>query len=165
MKDNIEIKIAELLFKSNKTLSIAESCTGGLVSSIMTDVSGSSAYTAINFVTYSNSAKMRYLGVKESTLEKFGAVSSQTAQEMALGLIANTDADFALATTGIAGPTGGSKEKPVGLIYIGAASKYDSKVLKKSLEPNLDRIVLKKEFAHVALEFLYEFIIGELDNE
>ncbi len=163
--NNIEFKIAEFLIERNKTLSVAESCTGGLISSVLTDVSGSSAYTGINFVTYSNFAKQKYLGVSAATLEKYGAVSPQTALEMALGLIKNTGADFSLSTTGIAGPTGGTEEKPVGLIYICSASKNKHKILKKTVNSNLGRTQIKRQFAECALEFLYEFLTGETNHE
>lgn len=153
-----EEKIAALLIKNGKTLSTAESCTGGLVSSLLTDVSGSSEYTKVNFVTYSNESKIKYLGVKPETLEKYGAVSEETAKEMAEGLIKN-GADFALSTTGIAGPTGGSDLKPVGLVYIGIASKKESLAFKFNTKPDLERKVIKYEFAKKALEHLLAFIV------
>ena len=106
-----ENTIGKLLREKGKTVAVTESCTGGLVSSLLTDVSGSSEYIMANFVTYSNEAKMKYLGVSEETLEKHGAVSPETAKEMVEGLLKNTDCDFAIATTGIAGPTGGTDEK------------------------------------------------------
>lgn len=158
MTDFTENKIAEILIKKNKTLAVAESCTGGLVSSLLTDVSGSSEYTKINFVTYSNEAKHKYLGVKNETLEKYGAVSEQVAAEMAEGLIRNTGADYALATTGIAGPTGGSEQKPVGLIYIGTASKKSVKAHKYNAVSYLDRREIKKDFASKALNLIFDFI-------
>lgn len=160
MTENIDSKIANLLITQNKTLSVAESCTGGLVSSMLTDVSGSSGYTKINFVTYSNEAKQKYLGVSTQTLNTFGAVSEQTAMEMAQCLIKITGADFALSTTGIAGPTGGSPEKPIGLIFIGVASKNNVSVLKYNANPSLERKTMKKEFAKKALDFLYDYMTG-----
>ena len=95
----------KILAERNKTISVAESCTGGLLSSLLTDVSGSSSYIKANFVTYANEAKSKYLGVSEETLEKYGAVSVQTAGEMVKGLLQSTGTDYAIATTGIAGPT------------------------------------------------------------
>ena len=100
----------------------AESCTGGMVSAALTDLAGASAMFERSFVTYSNDAKMELLGVQSATLETHGAVSAETAIEMAAGALANvTQASLAVAITGIAGPGGGSVEKPVGLVYFGRA--------------------------------------------
>jgi nicotinamide-nucleotide amidase len=101
----------------------AESCTGGLVAGALTDIAGSSAVFDRGFVTYSNEAKEQMLGVSAQTLREHGAVSRQTAEEMARGAVANSKADVAVAITGVAGPTGGSAEKPVGLVHIAAASR------------------------------------------
>ena len=146
------------LIENNKTLSIAESCTGGLLSSLMTDVSGSSAYIKCNFVTYANEAKMQYLGVKKQTLENYGAVSLQTAEEMVKGLLERTGCDYALATTGIAGPTGGTEEKPVGLVYIGIGTKDKFHVFKYNTNPNYPRLLIKYMFANQALRLFSKFI-------
>lgn len=150
-----------ILLESEKTLSIAESCTGGLVSSLMTDVSGSSWYTKCNFVTYANEAKVQYLGVQEETLQKYGAVSAETAQEMVQGLLTKTDSDFALATTGIAGPTGGSESKPVGLVYIGVGTKGDIKVCRYNANPKYPRFLIKYLFAKHAVGLLADFLGGK----
>lgn len=158
MKLPYEQLVADILLAQEKTLSVAESCTGGLVSSMLTDISGSSAYTKINFVTYSNEAKHKYLGVKQETLDVYGAVSPQVAVEMAQGLIKNTNSDYALSTTGIAGPEGGSDTKPVGLIYIGVASPQKSFAFKHTANPALDRVSMKSDFAHYALKAFYEFL-------
>lgn len=96
----------------------AESCTGGLISSLITEISGSSQWFDRAFVTYTNEAKIKMLQVKEETLNEFGAVSEQTALQMVLGAIDNSNADIAVAVTGIAGPTGGSEQKPVGTVCI-----------------------------------------------
>jgi nicotinamide-nucleotide amidase len=101
----------------------AESCTGGLVAGALTDIAGSSDVFDRGFVTYSNDAKQQMLGVSSDTLRDYGAVSRQTAEEMARGAIAHSNADVAVAITGIAGPTGGSADKPVGLVYFAAASR------------------------------------------
>jgi nicotinamide-nucleotide amidase len=101
----------------------AESCTGGLVAGALTDIAGSSAVFDRGFVTYSNDAKQQMLGVSAETLRDNGAVSKETAQEMARGAIAKSNADIAVAITGIAGPTGGTAEKPVGLVHFAAASR------------------------------------------
>ena len=123
-----EKRIAQLLIRNALKLATVESCTGGLISSRMTDVSGSSAYIFQNFVTYSNAAKNKFLNVSNDTLEKYGAVSEQTAYEMSLGLLKNTNCS--IATTGILGPTGGSKEKPIGLVYISVGYGNKIKVIK-----------------------------------
>ncbi|KAB2950516.1 MAG: CinA family protein [Rhizobiaceae bacterium] len=101
----------------------AESCTGGLIIAAMTDIPGSSSMVDRGFVTYSNDAKIDMLGVKAETLEAHGAVSAETAREMAGGALARSKASIALAVTGIAGPDGGSAEKPVGLVWFGVAAK------------------------------------------
>ena len=154
-----ENEVALELIKSNKTLSIAESCTGGLLSSLMTDISGSSSYIKANFITYANEAKQEYLNVKKETLETYGAVSNQTATEMVLGLLEKTNADYAIATTGIAGPTGGSKDKPVGLIYIGIGNKNGNiQVEKYNVDDKYPRILIKYLFAKQAAKLLEKFI-------
>ena len=152
-------KLAKFLIDNNLTISTAESCTGGLLSSMLTDVSGSSAYTKLNFVTYSNEAKHKVLGVKNETLEKFGAVSEQCAQEMAEGLMIKADCDIALCTTGVAGPTGGTKEKPVGLCYVSCQYKEKTYIKKLLLDSNIERKTMKKLFAEKAIDFAYEVIM------
>lgn len=115
--------IAELLTKTGKTMSVAESCTGGLIAKTITDIAGVSAVFTGGVVSYSNSMKENILGVKKETLQNFGAVSLETAREMAKGVAAATGSDYGLSVTGIAGPDGGSAEKPVGTVFIGFASK------------------------------------------
>ena len=100
----------------------AESCTGGLLASVLTEVSGSSKWFDMSFVTYSNDAKHQLLGVELTTLAQFGAVSEQTAEQMAKGALKKANASYALSVTGIAGPTGGSEEKPVGTVCFGLSS-------------------------------------------
>ena len=100
----------------------AESCTGGLITAVLTSVSGSSAWVDRGFVTYSNEAKMEMLGVAATTLEKFGAVSEETAREMATGALKASRATMAYSVTGVAGPTGGSDDKPVGMVCFGFAT-------------------------------------------
>lgn len=160
-KQELLKEIKEILIKNNLTLAVSESCTGGLVSSYLTDIDGSSSFIKQNFVTYSNSAKEKFLGVKKETLDSFGAVSEQTAYEMALGLL-NYET-CAIATTGILGPTGGSEEKPVGLVYIGLGYKDKIKVIKyiskKAKTPTQDilkdRYKIKKDIVKYVLnEFL-----------
>ena len=121
--------VVKLLAKKKMTISSAESCTGGLFSALITNVPGASDILNEAFVTYANSAKMKYLGVKEETLEKHGAVSYETAFEMAEGLCARTGADVTVGITGIAGPGGGTKEKPVGLVYAGVCVNGKTEVI------------------------------------
>jgi len=117
-EDTLEIIVGSLLLRKRLTLAVAESCTGGLIGDRITDVAGSSVYFKEGIVAYSNEAKVRILGVKEETLNEFGAVSKETALEMAKGIQRISGANIGLATTGIAGPTGGTPQKPVGLVYI-----------------------------------------------
>ena len=152
----------EILIKEKASLAVAESCTGGLLSSLLTDISGSSSYIRANFVTYANAAKVKYLNVKEDTLEQFGAVSEQTASEMVKGLIAETNSDYAIATTGIAGPSGGTREKPVGLVYIAVASKDKTCVYRYNVNPDYPRILIKYMFAKHAAKLLAEFLKGKI---
>ncbi len=162
-KEKLLTEIKEILTKNNLSLSAAESCTGGLVSSYLTDISGASKYIFQNFVTYSNDAKMKFLNVKKQTLEKYGAVSEQTAFEMSEGLLKY--ADCSVATTGILGPTGGSKDKPIGLVFISVGYKDKIKVVKyisKKASSN-DRYKIKKDIAKRALEEFLSFIKNTLN--
>ena len=135
------------------TVCAAESCTGGLILSTLTDCAGSSAYVAGGVVSYSNEAKMRLLGVREETLMAHGAVSEATAAEMARGALALFGADYALSVTGIAGPGGGSLEKPVGLTFIGLAGPEGLlRVARHTWEQ--DRIGNKAASVEAALEML-----------
>jgi len=115
----LENVIGEILIKNKLTVSTAESCTGGMLSARLINFPGISEAFMEGAVTYSNDAKMKRLGVKKETLDMYGAVSSQTAHEMAEGIAKTAGTDIGISTTGIAGPGGGSSEKPVGLVYIG----------------------------------------------
>lgn len=148
----LEEQLGKLLIENHLTIATAESCTGGLLSSKLTDVSGSSEYIKLNFVTYANEAKNEILGVTWDILNNYGAVSEQCAQSMADGLQEKTNCDIALCTTGIAGPTGGTDKKPVGLVYISAKYKGITTVKEIRLSPNLSRIQMKEEFANQALK-------------
>jgi PncC family amidohydrolase len=153
-----EKKIAKYLLSNALRISTAESCTGGLVSSRLTDVSGSSAYIFQNIVTYANSAKVKYLGVKEDTIEKYGVVSTEVAGEMAEGLIKNFDCSVSLATTGIAGPLGATETKPVGLVCIGIADRDKCETYRYEANPLLYRRLMKYAFSDKALDLLLEFL-------
>lgn len=116
-------QLGERCVATKHVLSGAESCTGGLIAAAITSVSGSSAWFDRGFVTYSNDAKVAMLGVSQQTLNEYGAVSEQTAREMARGALANSSATLAYSVTGVAGPTGGTRVKPVGTVCFGFASK------------------------------------------
>lgn len=147
-----EEELGQLLIEKNLTVATAESCTGGLVSSKLTDVSGSSEYVELNFVTYANEAKHNILGVSWDILNNYGAVSEECAEAMANGLEKATGCDVAICTTGIAGPTGGTKEKPVGLVYISVKYKGIVTIKEIKLSPNIPRIEMKEQFANHALK-------------
>ena len=123
--ETISSVIGKIVNRRCALLATAESCTGGLIAHRITETPGSSAYFKGGIVAYSNEIKQQLLGVKHETLEQYGAVSEQTAKEMALGCLNVMGADYAIATTGIAGPTGGSDEKPLGLVYIAVASRNE----------------------------------------
>lgn len=120
--DKTTENVVQLLMYKNQTISTAESCTGGLISGMLTAVPGSSSVFGFGACTYANEAKIKLLGVKAETLDTFGAVSEQTAKEMAEGIRKLSGADFGISTTGIAGPDGGTAEKPVGTVWIGFSS-------------------------------------------
>lgn len=121
--DKAAENLVQLLVEKGKKIACAESCTGGLVSAAITSVSGSSAAMDVSICTYANSAKMRYLGVPAETLDKYGAVSEQTALAMADGIRKAAESDIGISVTGIAGPTGGTESKPVGTVYVGISTK------------------------------------------
>lgn len=122
-KKSLEMSVVSLLEKNELTISTAESCTGGLLAGRIINVPGVSDVYKEGFITYTNKAKRKTLGVNKLTLKKYGAVSAQTAREMALGAALEADSDVSIAVTGIAGPDGGTDEKPVGLVYIGVCVK------------------------------------------
>ena len=112
-------KLSELLISKNKTLAVAESCTGGSLSSSLTSIPGASSYFNCGFITYSNESKINMLNVNPQSIELFGAVSEKVAYEMAVGAGQNSKSDLAISVTGIAGPSGGTPEKPVGMVCFG----------------------------------------------
>ena len=155
----IEEKCVEMLLKKHYTLTTSESCTGGMVVSRIVDVAGASGTLMQGLVTYSNEAKERYLGVKHETLEQFGAVSSETAEEMALGCVWTAGSDVGIATTGIAGPGGGTPEKPVGLVYIACCIKTSVRVKKLNLSGS--RKEIRSKAATEVLTLLSEMLSEE----
>ena len=112
-------KLTELLISKNMSIAVAESCTGGLLSSSLTSIPGASSYFNCGFITYSNESKIKMLNVASQTIETFGAVSEKVAHEMAMGAGQNSQCDLAISVTGIAGPSGGTTEKPVGMVCFG----------------------------------------------
>ena len=150
--DEMEEVVVKLLTARKKTLALAESCTGGLIASRVTDVPGASEIFLGGVVSYANTAKEKFLGVRAETLKTFGAVSEETAREMAVGVRERFGSDFALAVTGIAGPGGGTPEKPVGTVFIALASAEGVEV-KKFLNV-WERAIFKQVTATQALEWL-----------
>lgn len=150
----------------NATFSFAESCTGGLTSSKITDLSGSSEVFFGGVVSYANSAKENFLNVKSETLKKFGAVSLETAKEMAEGALTEFKTDFAISITGIAGPSGGSKEKPEGTVVIGHAGKNSTGIFSGSrlFQFPGDRIKRKERFSDMALLTLLHLMEGKFNQ-
>jgi len=132
----------------------AESCTGGLVAGALTEIAGSSDVVDCGFVTYSDAAKRKLLGVPASTLKRHGAVSAQTAMAMAAGALKHSQADLAVAITGIAGPGGGSKAKPVGLVYFAAARRGGRRIARRQLFGALGRRPVRLRSVAEALELL-----------
>lgn len=148
-----------LLRDQNKMMTSAESCTGGLIAAAMTDRAGSSSVYERGFITYSNESKVELLGVKPATLETFGAVSDAVAREMAAGALSNSRADIAVSVTGIAGPGGGSPEKPVGLVFIGIAHR-DGLL---NVSPHIfdgGRLSIRQQTVETALRLLIDSLGG-----
>ena len=153
---NLEERIGALLAARDLSLVTAESCTGGLVGHRLTNVSGSSSYYLGGLVTYSNRLKEQLLGVPPATLEEHGAVSEATARAMARGARQRLDADLALAVTGISGPTGGTPQKPVGLVYV-ALSSATAEVCQRHLFDG-DRLEVKQQSAEAVLRLLLDHL-------
>lgn len=153
---DLEEKLVSLLIEKKMTITTVESCTGGMVASKIVNVSGASEVFNEGFITYANSAKETYAGVLKETLDKYGAVSFQVAMEMAEGAAKKTGADVAISVTGIAGPNGGSKEKPVGLVYIGCY--VCGKTFFKKCHFQGDRLKVREQSTNESICFAYELI-------
>ena len=156
---SLEEIVGKLILDKQLTISIAESCTGGLISDRLTNVPGSSGYLLGSVIAYQNEVKISKLGVKKETIEKFGAVSEQTANEMAKGIRSSLKSNLGLSSTGIAGPGGGSEEKPVGLVYIALAN--DEEVLTKKLNLTKNRLANKKLTSQAAINLLRLYLLRE----
>ncbi len=150
--ESMEEIIGTMLTERGQTLSVAESCTGGLIAMRLTDISGSSKYFTEGAVTYSNEAKMRTLGVPDEIIKNFGAVSAETAEAMAAGMRARAATDYAISVTGIAGPDGGSEEKPVGTVFIGYSDEKQTKSMKMTMPG--DRYLIRWRSSQAALDYL-----------
>ncbi len=154
----LEQAIGELLKARRLTLAVAESCTGGLIGYRLTNVPGSSAYFLGGIIAYSNEVKEKLLGVSHATLTNFGAVSEETAQEMARGACRVLGTDIGVAVTGIAGPGGGMPGKPVGLTWIALAAKNFERAERCRWEA--DRVTNKEKSAEAALRLVKEYLEG-----
>ena len=157
--ETLEMAVVKLLEKYELTVTTAESCTGGLLAGRLINVPGASDVFKEGFITYSNKAKRKYLDVNKSTLKKYGAVSEQTAREMAVGGVFAADSDACVAVTGIAGPDGGTEEKPVGLVYIATYMKDQITVAEYQFKGNREKI--REQAVVKALDLLRRSI---LDN-
>jgi nicotinamide-nucleotide amidase len=155
--ETMEEVIGKLLTKSGKTISLAESCTGGLIAERLTEVSGSSRYFIEGAITYANEAKTRTLNVPADLIERHGAVSAEVAVAMAVGMRERAKTDYALSVTGIAGPGGGSEEKPVGLVFIGFSDQSKTISIKVNLPG--DRYLIRWRASQAALDLLRREIL------
>ena len=152
--DSLAARLGNLLKARKMMLSTAESCTGGGIAAFLTDIPGASEWFPGGFVTYSNEWKMKLLGVSVATLEQYGAVSSQTVGEMLEGLLESGGADLGIAVSGIAGPGGGTPEKPVGTVYIGVAGRDWKRVERWQFRGN--RADVRRATAETALKMMLE---------
>lgn len=162
-EETIEEVVVRLLKKHELTVTTAESCTGGLLAARLVNVSGASEVFREGFITYSNKAKRKILDVSKSTLKKYGAVSEQAAKEMATGGVFATDSDVCIAVTGIAGPDGGTEEKPVGLVYIACYMKDQVKVEEFHFKGNREKI--REQTVVQALDLLRRSILSNYKKD
>ena len=156
--EGLEVAIGKILLRQNKTMATAESCTGGNIAHLITTVPGSSKYFKGTVVSYANEAKENVLHVNHDTLMNAGAVSEETVKEMVSGVLNTMNTDYALATSGIMGPDGGSEEKPVGTVWLAAGNKEKTETLKLNLR--FDRVRNIEQTSLTAMNFLRKFIIN-----
>ena len=154
---NLSLKILKLLTKKKLTLSFAESCTGGLLASSITSFSGSSKVFNMGLITYSNNAKVKLLKVPKKTITKYGAVSYETCLSMVKNLSKISRSNISISITGVAGPNGGTKEKPVGLVYIGL-KKGSKTIIKKNLFKSKKRVSIQKATVNQALKMILNIL-------
>lgn len=152
-------QLVNLLISKKLTLATAESCTGGLVAKFITDVPGASAVYPGGVVAYSDGLKKKWLEVRQETLDNYGAVSNDTVDEMLTGILKATGADLAVAVSGIAGPTGGKPEKPIGTVYIGVAFRTERLIQKFLFEGSREEI--RMQSATTVLEMIWNIIGGK----
>ena len=152
-------RLSDILILKSLTISTAESCTGGLIGHLITSIPGSSKYFMGGIISYSNQAKCNLLGVSPDTLEQYGAVSEQTAKEMAMGVKEKFRSDIGISVTGIAGPDGGSIEKPVGTVYMGFVFDNEPLAIKYIFKGN--RSEIKQQTAETALENIRRYLNGD----
>lgn len=160
-KNHLAQAFKELNKITGRVVATAESCTGGMISAAITEIPGSSQWFDRGFVTYSNEAKIDMLGVKAETLEHYGAVSLETAREMALGALTRSKANVAVSVTGIAGPTGGTDEKPVGTVCIGLMRDDIDKPVAKVYHFSGDRYAVRYQTMMTCLDLLLSFCASE----
>ena len=163
MDTSLEIQIGEALRDKGLRLALAESCTGGLVGHRVTNIPGSSTYYMGSVTAYAYEAKVRLLGVQWETLEKHGAVSDETVAEMALGVRRALAADVGVSISGIAGPGGGTPQKPVGLVYFGLSAAKGIWTTFQNFKG--DREQVKEQAADFALQYVLQYLKGELDGK
>ena len=154
---NLSLKLVKLLTKKKLTVSFAESCTGGLLASSITSISGSSKVFNMGLVTYSDNAKVKLLKVPKKTITKYGAVSYETCLSMVKNLSKISKSNISISITGIAGPNGGTKEKPVGLVYIGL-KKGSKIIIKKNLFKSKKRISIQKATVNQTLKMILNIL-------
>ena len=154
---NLSLKILKLLTKKKLTLSFAESCTGGLLASSITSISGSSKVFNMGLVTYSNNAKVKLLKVPKKTITKYGAVSYETCLSMVENLSKISKSSISISITGVAGPSGGTEEKPVGLVYIGLKTGGKT-IIKKNLFKSKSRISIQKSTVNQTLKMILNIL-------
>ncbi|WP_315373486.1 nicotinamide-nucleotide amidohydrolase family protein [uncultured Selenomonas sp.] len=158
-KESLEALVGRLLRECGRTIACAESCTGGLLTSRLTDVAGSSAYVMGAVVSYTNEVKASLVGVHEATLKEFGAVSEETAREMAEGVRHAIPADIGVGITGIAGPGGATAEKPVGLVYIAVAAEHMTHAVRHVFSGS--RAEVKRQSTEAALAMVRDLILDD----
>ena len=157
--EELKEKLFSLLCERNLKISTAESCTGGMIGASITSIPGISAYYECGFVTYSNEAKHKLIGVKKETLEKYGAVSSQTVLEMAEGALLVSGADISVSVSGIAGPGGGTATKPIGLVYFAVSYQNKCDALKLELYDCKNRQEVREETVTRVLQYLIDVVL------
>jgi PncC family amidohydrolase len=159
MDINYQIKILnEVLRKKNIKISVAESCSGGLISYNLTKLPGSSKYFILGVICYSNESKIKFLKIKKETLLKYGAVSVETCKQMCNNLLKISKSNIAISITGIAGPDGGSIQKPIGLVYIGIASEKKIEIKKFLYSKKLSRINIQQETLKSTIKLIKDHV-------